>query len=551
MKKIFTLSAVIVLAICANAQLAYDHEFDSNDFNNGSTVFYKSENVSWSNGVLGAGKGLTIGKYVFDLLGTADDVTDEIIIALPQIGLPDSISFTYVQGSIAGSTTITLYESSNNSTWSGIWTASDASLTSTKSVKRPLSSSTRYLKFSTNGKASIRLNDIIVTEKKALSVSLNTLTFGEAMVDDPSVTLTTTVQWTNIVTSVTSSDEHFVVTPASIGEKNRENQTTQLYVTYTHTEAGFHNGTITIAGEGKSVSIAVSGATKKYDQTLSWTQSLGTILTTDELILTAFTTAALDIVYESSNTSIAEVNEQGRVIIHRSGTINLTATQPGNYKYNSANTITKQLTIIKANPTIALHCDNLVYGQSLAQANLTETLGKVPGSVTWADAEPSTILDAGEYTLNVRFLPADTGIYNERQLPVLLIVEQCPQTITWDEDNLTVFVDSSLTLNAISSSPLPVEFAFTACKVIINGTELTALEEGEVYIVAFQNGNNNYLPAAAVVKTVNILTNPNTPTQAPLTQAEMKKAQKKLINGQLRLIYNNQIYTVDGQSVKR
>ena len=90
--------------------------------------------------------------------------------------------------------------------------------------------------------------------------------------------------------------------------------------------------------------IAVSGKTQKYDQTLTWIQNLGECTAGDRVALNAFSSSSLEVVYESSDESIAYVSE-GEVVFACSGEVTLTATQPGNYKFNAAEPIAKTPTI--------------------------------------------------------------------------------------------------------------------------------------------------------------------------------------------------------------
>ena len=53
------------------AQLTWDTEMTKDDFDNAQTVISKTDNVSFSNPVLGLGGGLSIGKIV--IIGTYDD----------------------------------------------------------------------------------------------------------------------------------------------------------------------------------------------------------------------------------------------------------------------------------------------------------------------------------------------------------------------------------------------------------------------------------------------------------------------------------------------
>lgn len=105
----------------------------------------------------------------------------------------------------------------------------------------------------------------------------------------------------------------------------------------------------------KSVTVNVS----KYNQTISWNKvfseeerilEIGDIITTN----TATASSGLDVTYSSSNSTALEVDPStGKLTAHDGGAnIVITATQPGNYKYNEVST-TRYFTIIKRiDPTI-------------------------------------------------------------------------------------------------------------------------------------------------------------------------------------------------------
>ena len=105
----------------------------------------------------------------------------------------------------------------------------------------------------------------------------------------------------------------------------------------------------------KSVTVNVS----KYDQTISWNKvfseeerilEIGDVITTN----TATASSGLDVTYSSSNSTALEVDPStGKLTAHDGGAnIVITATQPGNYKYNEVS-ITRYFTIIKRiDPTI-------------------------------------------------------------------------------------------------------------------------------------------------------------------------------------------------------
>ena len=295
----------------------------------------------------------------------------------------------------------------------------------------------------------------------------------------------------------------------------------------------------------------MSGETKKYDQTLTWNQTLTECIATDQLTLNGYTSSGLDVVYETSNDEIAYV-EGSALRILRSGTVTLTATQPGNYKFNAAQPIEKTLVIHKADPNVVASVEDLTYGQRLKEAVLHENNGFVPGILSWLDIDTNTILDAGDYNLQVLFTPADTGIYNLRTLAVSLRVNKAVQTITWEEQETELTVGQLVASTATLSSGLPITYAYTACLLSIEDGLITPENEGEVTVVAYHPGNHNYLPTTVIMQTFVI----SAPVQQiatsveQLTPEQQAAARKFLHGGQVCLHYDGRLYDAKGVLVK-
>lgn len=548
MKKIFTIVAFIALTCNVHAQLAWDTEFGQSDYNNALTVISKSDNVSWSNPILGLGGGLSLGKTVINIpfIG-GDPYQDECVIALPLIGIAEKLTFSW-QGASSGS--ISVYQSPDHNNWSLLVSREGNTISFDTNEEIALATTTRYLKFAATGRSAAAFRKIKVTELKSLSTSTDEWPFGSAMVDDPDGVKTITVTWTNVIAQVSSTDSHFSASVSSVGQKNLINQSTQLNINYSHAEAGKHSGEIVIAGEGREVRIAVSGETKKFDQTLTWLQTLDECIATDQLTLNAFTSSGLDVLYESSDSSIAYV-ENNTVRIVRSGDVTLTATQPGNYKFNATQSISKNLTIHKADPMIGVHVDDLTYGQAVSEAVLSETLGLVSGELKWIDITPETILDAGDYTLTVLFTPYNQGIYNTRTMPVVLHVNKAIQTITWEDQPTELTVGETVLSTAVLSSGLPITYAFTECLLHIEDGLITPENEGEVTVVAYHPGNHNYLPTTVIMTVFHIRPAAYMPTNVEqLTPDQMHSAQKFLHAGKVYVRYEGRLYDAEGKRIQ-
>lgn len=545
MKKIYTLIIALATTLSLSAQLAWDTEFTKDDYENAQTVISKTENVSYSNPTLGIGGGLKLGKVVVPIpfIG-GDPYEDECVIALSQTGIADSLFFAW-QGASGGS--ISAYQSADHNNWSSVYTHEGNTISSDTKVAVPLATNTRYIKFFATGKTAVAIRGIKVTELKRLAANMDEWPFGEGMVDDSDETKNVTVTWTNIVASVTSTDPHFSASVESVGQKNLIDQTTKFTIIYSHAEAGDHKGEIVISGEDREVRIAVSGKTKKYDQKLTWNQELSECIATDELTFNATANSNLEVLYVSSDSTIAYV-EGNELKIRRSGTIKLTATQPGNYKYNAAESIEKTLKINKANPNVSVSVEDLTYGQRLSEAIVHEVNGQVPGAFSWLEIDTDTIFDAGDYSLSILFTPADTGIYNYRTLPVALHVNKAVQTITWEDQDTELIVGVPATSTAVLSSGLPITYAYTACLLTIEEAVITPENEGEVTVIAYHPGNHNYLPTTVIMQTFTIAANPENPGTAidQLSPEQIRSAAKFVHAGKVYVSYGGHTYDAKG-----
>lgn len=548
MKKLYTLLVALATTLTLSAQLAWDTEFSKNDYENALTVISKTTNVAYDNPTMGIGGGLKIGKIVWNIGGFGEaPYEDECVIALPQVGIAEKLSFAWQGGSDG---TLTVYQSPDHNNWTQVYSHAGNTISTDTQVEENLATTTRYLKFYATGKTAVAFRKIKVTELKSVSVGIEEWEPASSMVDDAPASKNVNVTWTNIVASVTSTNPQFTASVETVGQKNLIDQKTTITLYYSHSEAGTHTGEIIISGEGREARIAVSGTTKKYDQTLTWNQPLTECIATDEMSFNASASSGLDVVYLSSDTTIAKVvgNE---LRIRRSGTVTLTATQPGNYKFNAANSIEKTLVIHKANPNVSVSVEDLTYGQHLSEAVVNELQGEVPGVFSWLDINTDTIFDAGDYMLSILFTPADTGIYNYRTLPVALHVNKAVQTITWEEQDTELIVGRSVLSTAVLSSGLPITYAYTACLLTIEADIITPESEGEVTVIAYHPGNHNYLPTTVIMQTFTIL-----PDQAnqqtdidQLSPEQLRSAAKFVHAGKVYVSYGGHTYDAKGARI--
>jgi len=222
-----------------------------------------------------------------------------------------------------------------------------------------------------------------------------------------------------------------------------------------------------------------------------------TAMTTDEIVFSASATSGQDIIYLSSDSSIAYV-ENNRLIILNSGTIEITALQEGNSKYDPASisktiTISKMLSVILKLPTASA----LTYGQTLDESQLTDGLASIDGTFTWA--EPNATPEPGINKYVIVFTPANSILYAETTAEIELTVNKAPQSILWNESLNPIATDEELELTATATSGLDVVFSVSDETVAsVTGNVLRALAEGTVTITAAQPGNDYYEAAESI-----------------------------------------------------
>ena len=259
----------------------------------------------------------------------------------------------------------------------------------------------------------------------------------------------------------------------------------------------------------------------KSAQKIVWNDSFENITVADSIVLTAYAQTQIPIEYVVSDVDLAYITDNNVLYFTRGGNLQVTAYAEED-AYYLADTLTRELEILPANPTILTYptASPISYGQKLGESVLSGGEASVSGSFAWADEE--ALLEAGNYHQTVLFTPDDQVSYKNIEIPVVVLVNPIAQTITWDLTTIEVRQGQSLQLSATASSDLPVTYAVdkTALAKVENNT-FYALEVGEVLVTATQNGSyidedgvkhTNYTPADPISKTITIV-----PQQSPQT----------------------------------
>jgi hypothetical protein len=147
---------------------------------------------------------------------------------------------------------------------------------------------------------------------------------------------------------------------------------------------------------------------------------------------------------------------------------------------------------------------DITFGEPLSASTLTGGTASVSG--TFSFDNPNFMPDAGVYAADVTFTPEDQNNYVSISGTVEVIVNKADQVIEWYQELEELEYGSIITLDATTSSGLPVTFLSDNTEVaVITGNELEIVGYGVAEITALQEGNQNYNPAPEVSKTIHII----------------------------------------------
>ena len=273
-----------------------------------------------------------------------------------------------------------------------------------------------------------------------------------------------------------------------------------------------YTDTIVISDGISSATIAVSGKGLPISQSINWPFT-NTQMTVDETItLNATASSGLEVTYTITEGQDVVAIEGNNLVAKKAGTATITATQAGNTDYLAAEPIAQTITVEKATPVITElpTIAPVTYGTTLAEA-LVLNGGKASVEGTFNITKPTAdeltqVWDAGEYTVNITFMPTLAEAYNAVEATVTLTITQATQAINWTLDATNLLVNATLPLNATASSGLEVTYTITEGQdvVAIEGNNIIAKKAGTTTITASQVGNNNYLAAETVAHTITV-----------------------------------------------
>lgn len=220
--------------------------------------------------------------------------------------------------------------------------------------------------------------------------------------------------------------------------------------------------------------------------------------------LDATSNSGLEVVYNSSNPSIASVSGN-QVTIHMAGTVSITASQPGDQLYLEAAPVARELIIEKANQEIIFStleekvaADNPFDLSAISNSGLPVSFSSSNTSVISISGKTATIVGGGEATITA-WQPGNENYNAAPEVFQTQIVNKLSQSISFEALNERTWGDPSFSLEAVASSGLPVVFSVPDNPVaFLIGEHIIITGTGSVLITASQSGNSVYSVAPSI-----------------------------------------------------
>lgn len=293
----------------------------------------------------------------------------------------------------------------------------------------------------------------------------------------------------------------------------------------------------------------VSVLVTKMAQTITWNDVLEGLSVKDTVYLTA--SAETEVTYSVDNEKIAVV-EGNKLYFLAGGTVVVTATAAESDLYHAA-TATKTIVLGKVKATITKNPtagNTLTYGQALSEVALINGEATCAGHFEWV--EPTMVQIAGDYQMEVAFIPEDTTAFEGDTCTVYVHIGMAEQKIIWNFTTTIISVGDTLILDATATSGYTVTYDLEPTNIAsLEGNTLTAVAAGTLTITAQQDGvdedgNPNYYAAAPVSFTITIA---NSSTDNGLVITEVR-ARKVVRNGEVVIIRGEEVYNMRGQRIE-
>ena len=192
------------------------------------------------------------------------------------------------------------------------------------------------------------------------------------------------------------------------------------------------------------------------------------------------------------------------------GTIDITASQPGNDDYLPADDVTQTL-VIKDGQTITFNeiseksvTDDDFDLDASSTSGLTISYSISDESVATINGSTVSIVGAGTATITASQSGNDNYVA-AADVTQQLVVNQLAQTITFGQLDEVTYGDSDFELTATASSGLDITYTSSDSDVAtVSGNMVSIIGAGEVEITASQAGDDTYSEATDVTQSLTI-----------------------------------------------
>lgn len=221
------------------------------------------------------------------------------------------------------------------------------------------------------------------------------------------------------------------------------------------------------------------------------------------ITLNATASSGLPVSYTVSGPAAINGNQ---LTITGAGNITVTATQAGNTNWLAATPAAQQFTVAKAALTVTADNKQRAYG--VANPALTYTITGFVNNENAAVLTGTPALSTtaglnsavGAYPITVAVNTLTAANYSFTLADGVLTISQAGQSISFPQPADKTYGDAPFTLNATSSSGLPVAYSVQSGPATISNNSITITGAGTVTIAANQAGDGNFTAAAEVVR---------------------------------------------------
>lgn len=257
------------------------------------------------------------------------------------------------------------------------------------------------------------------------------------------------VKWTTLANTPLTGGEASVPGTFSWqdGTEHVERGNSGYTMVFTPTNTNWYN-TVT-----NTVVVPVS----KDPQTITWNYTPQPIYCNAQLAFDATASSGLKVRYESSDPTVAYVNDN-RLVIIKGGNVTITAVQDGDDTWAYAS-LSKEIEILRWTPVIETlpTANSMLIGQLLDNATLIGGVAvvdgiSVDGSFAWKEGSTTTIDVAGTATRTVIFNPSNPNHYNSTTCEVSVEVNKYAPEITHNLTASTITYGQALSASTLSGT---------------------------------------------------------------------------------------------------